>query len=97
MKEPVKGPTMSPLLFPTTSTGQIGNSNSSIQSKFRGSDYENYQSFPNYDLLPVVGLYSQVPMSNDKKIIIKNEIQTTGSVVSSAQFTSTNSLNTSML
>lgn len=35
MKEPVKA-TMSPLIFPTTSTttGQIGNSNSSIQSKF---------------------------------------------------------------
>lgn len=34
MKEPVKA-TMSPLIFPTTSTttGQIGNSNSSIQSK----------------------------------------------------------------
>jgi hypothetical protein len=34
MKEPVKG-TMSPLIFPTTSssTGQIGNSNSSIQSE----------------------------------------------------------------
>lgn len=35
MKEPVKA-TMSPLIFPTTSssTGQIGNSNSSIQSKY---------------------------------------------------------------
>lgn len=35
MKEPVKG-TMSPLIFPTTSssTGQIGNSNSSIQSMY---------------------------------------------------------------
>ena len=35
MKEPVKA-TMSPLIFPTTSTttGQIGNSNSSIQSEY---------------------------------------------------------------
>ncbi|KAL7042896.1 hypothetical protein ACKWTF_001327 [Chironomus riparius] len=90
MKEPVKA-TMSPLIFPTTSTttGQIGNSNSSIQ---------------------IVGLYSQVPMTNDK-IIIKNEIQTTGSVVSfttdttkqhmldtNSQFTTNNhNLNTGML
>ncbi|KAG5674481.1 hypothetical protein PVAND_004449 [Polypedilum vanderplanki] len=64
----------------------------------------------NNSSIQIVGLYSQVPMANDKKIIIKNEIPTTTSNIttftdqsrqqhlleSNASFT-TNNLNTGML